>query len=194
VAQALSNPSAIARRDMYGYFGTPTTLFDGGSAYVGSANVEAEYRSRLEARRAMGALLSVEANASTGGSRGNTATVNVTVTLAPGETVPSPEQCRVRVALFEEGVIQCCDTEGGNVFPHVGRFLSEGVPLDLSVAGMQQLAEEIALGSWEPANLRAVAFVQRVTDHDVLNSSPAVPVEPTSVDTLTWGRIKALHR
>jgi hypothetical protein len=194
VTQTLSNASATGRRDWYGYFGTPTAVFDGLSAYVGSANVEAEYRSRLEARLGVGAPLSVAAEASAPGARGSTATVNVTVTLAPGETVPSPEQCLVRVALFEEDVLQCCDTEGGNVFPHVGRFLTTGVPLDLSVAGTQQLAEEIPLGTWQLANLRAVAFVQRVTDREVLNASPAASVEPTALDTLSWGRIKALHR
>lgn len=193
MAQTLSNASAIARRDWYGLFGTPTTVFDGMNAYAGSADVEAQYRSRLEARMDVGAVLSLETTATTGGVRGNTATVNVTVTPAPGETVPSPEQCVVRVALFEEGVIQCCDTEGGNVFPHVGRFLSAGVALDLA-SGPQVVTEEVPLGSWQLANLRAVAFVQRSSDREVLNASPAVPVQPVSVDTTSWGRIKALHR
>jgi hypothetical protein len=194
VAQGLANAHATARRNWYGYFGTPTALFDGGSAYAGDANVEAEYRARLQARLDVGAPLSVDADAALARA-GAVVSVRATVTQAPGETVPSPAECLVRVALFEEDVVHCCDSEGGNVFPHVGRFLTDGVVLDLSAGGAQTFAEEIPLDpAWSTANLRAVAFVQRGTDREVLNASPAAALEPSAVDTTSWGRIKALHR
>lgn len=194
VAQGLSNPYATTRRDGYGYFGTPTSLFDGADAYVGSVNVEAEYRSRLQARLAVGAPLSVEARATLAGT-GDRALVEVTVTRAPGETVANPAECLVRVALFEEAVIHCCDAEGGMVFPHVGRLLTDGVALDFGTAGSQVLTEDLPLDpAWMTGNVKVVAFVQRTTDKEVLNTSPAVVLQPSAVESLSWGRIKALHR
>ena len=193
VAQGLSNPYAITRRNAYGLFGTPTAWFDGASAYAGNVDVEAQYRARVQAASAVGGPVALEATASL--VAGGNAAVAVTVTLAPGETVPDPAGCLVRVALFEEAVSYCCDAEGGSVFPHVGRILTDGVVLDLSTGGVQHVDEEIPLDAgWEGANLRAVAFVQRTVDLKVLNSSPAATLEPTAVETLSWGRLKAMHR
>ena len=194
VAQGLSNPYAITRRNGYGLYGTPTAWFDGASPYSGDANVEAQYRARVQAALAVGGTVAVEAAAMLV-SGGSAASVAVTVTLAPGETVPDPAGCLVRVALFEEGVSYCCDAEGGSVFPHVGRVVTDGVVLDLSAGDTQVVDEEIALGAgWMRSNLRAVAFVQRTADRTVLNTGPAVTLEPTAVEGVSWGRLKAMHR
>jgi len=194
VAQGLSNPYAVTRRNAYGLYGTPTAWFDGASPYSGGTDVEAQYRSRAQAARAVGGLVSVAADASLAGS-GDAAAVHVTVALAPGETVPDPAGCLVRVALFEEAVSHCCDAEGGSAFPHVGRILTDGVVLDLSTGGVQHVEEAVPLDvGWVRANLRAVAFVQRTVDLSVLNSSAAAPLQPTAVVPLSWGRLKAMHR
>jgi hypothetical protein len=195
VTQALSNPSATARRGEYGVFGTPVVWFDGVDSYDSSDSAYVNYRHRLETRLAVGspvsigAELEVDAGASTG-------EVRATITLAAGEVIANPADHLVRVAILEDDVAFCCDPEGGSSFQHVGRLLSPGEPLTLSGASpIQQTAWTFAVASgWSVANLRAAVFVEHDPTNDILNAARATIVDPSSVKDTTWGRAKAAYR
>lgn len=195
VAQELSNPFAIARRDEYGVFGTPLVWFDGVDSYQSSIDAYANYRSRLETRLAIDAPVSIDAQLEVDASA-FAGEVRATITLAAGETVANPGEYLVRVALFEDDVFLCCDPTGDSTFQHVGRILSSGEPLTISeITPAQQIVWTFTVQpGWVPANLRAATFVEHGTTNEILNAARATIVDPSGVRPSTWGRVKSAHR
>jgi hypothetical protein len=174
--------------------GTPTVFFDGLLGITGGGDVYASYRSRIETRIAAEAPIEIDAQVTLDGT-GSMARVAIHVQEVAGQMIPMPEECSVRAVLYEDDVMYCCDPHGENIFDHVARQLHYGEPLDLDASRAQNVTLEWTLDpGWVSSNLKAIAFVQRGVNGEILNAAEATIVDPDSVEPTSWGRVKSLYR
>ncbi|MBD3161338.1 MAG: hypothetical protein GF346_03970 [Candidatus Eisenbacteria bacterium] len=111
-------------------------------------------------------------------------TLRVTARVADGESVPDPGSARVRALLYED------DVSG---FDHVVRAVVLDDPLGISGSGEQAVFDTVVEPdpSWKEEDLKVVAWIQRGSDGEVLNTLLADWTIPTPTRQATWGSIKA---
>jgi hypothetical protein len=189
----LKNASTLQRWADYGNLGTPTVFFDGLLGITGSADAYANYRERIENRIAAMPPIEIEAEVSL--DEAGIASIVIHVEEVAGQMIPMPEECSVRAVLYENDVIYCCDPHGEMIWDHVARQLHYGQQLDLDPSRQQSVILDLDLDpSWVSSNLKAIAFVQRGINGEILNAAEAQILEPDSVEDTSWGRVKSLYR
>lgn len=196
VAQGLSNAAGIGRRNAYATYGTPVAWFDGsqtisagGNSAGATAGLVASYGGVIDAHRAAGSPLVVEAVTSWAPPN---LQVTIDVSLRKGETF-DPAGHVVRAILYEEDVSYCCDTNGSDHFPHVGRAITAGEALDLS-AGPVRAVQSFPLDeAWNVAKLRVVALVQEGETGPIVQADAAAG-DTSAVEPRTWASVKADFR
>ena len=191
----MKNPSTTQRWADYGNLGTPTVFFDGLFPVTRPTDAYQNYRTRIDARIAVEPPIEIEAEVALDES-GAMASILIHVQEIAGQMIPMPEECFVRAVLYENEVIYCCDPHGEMVWNDVARQLHYGEQLSLdSSSRSQSVTLHWALDpAWVPSNLKAIAFVQRGITGEVLNATDATIVDPDSVESTSWGRLKSLYR
>ena len=197
ISQGLNFPGATARRSYYvgyfGAFGTPTVFFNGGDKESGGGNEYNRYRAHIVDELAAGSPLMVNLSGVFDGSS-QSGSLTVDLEVASGETIPLPGECLVRAVLFEDEVDYCCGYDGVSTWHRVARAVLGDRAFTISSAGeQQQVVWNFALDpAWDPAHLKAVAFVQRDSDASILNSdfllSAATEIRPaeTTAELKLW--------
>jgi hypothetical protein len=177
----LANGSGASRANYYGVGGVPDVFFDGYDHVVGAGDstvARNQYLTRitnhLNDPTYSEFLVSAEVNLN-----GDTFTgaITVDVEVAPGHTITSPTDVRIRAALYEDDIIMCCEPRtGNNEWNYVGRMMIFDEVLTISNSGEQQhIAQNFALNpSWDVANLHAVAFVQRNSTKRISQAAKAL--------------------
>ena len=91
-------------------------------------------------------------------------TATVDIEVAPGETIATPSNCSVRIALYEMNVFQCCEphTQYTN-WNYIARSMVADKVLTATNSGdTQQIIQAFALDpSWDATNLQVIAWIQR---------------------------------
>jgi hypothetical protein len=171
-AAPFATAGATARAAYYGIGAEPAAFFDGGTPFAGADSLPGAYRDRVAARIAAPSLVIFDAvsvfHAST---RAGSLSVEVHIE----EAVPNPEDVVLRAVVTENGVDACCDPDGGRTWNRVVRRVLDDRALVVSGMGEIQF-EQWALpldADWSVTDLRAVAFLQRDTDGDILGAALA---------------------
>lgn len=197
--QYLASSGAAARAQYHGVHYAPSVIFDGVNEIMGGlADPYSVYEPAFLGRRAVLSQLTVDAvvafdEATRSGS------TTVTVRVSPGEELADVSSTRIRCAIHESGIGFL-----GTVWDHIGRAIVLDVPLiarhggDVQVETATFALEDPNPPSWATpwgpaANFGAVVFVQRDTDHEILNAARAT-TPPASIEPASWGRIKASFR
>jgi len=172
VIQSLSNPAATARAAYYGGIpATPDVFFDGGDHVLGGGqNMYPIYEPIFLAHEAQLSQVLVDSYV-VWDDVNDMGFVNVDVEIAPGETLPNPQQCHIRVAVFEDNV-----SAANQSWDAIGRLMPVEVILTATNSGDTQNVQQsfpIDAG-WNVDNLHAIAFVQRDTNKKVIQSDLAV--------------------
>lgn len=193
VVQGLATPTGVQRWHDYGTVGTPTIFFDGGGDFVTGGGAVGDlytaYRARIESHAATPPLVTIDGDLTldTGTEEGALA---ITLGEIVGMTISNPEECVVRVHVYEDDVFFCCGIGGRDMWGRVSRVVLEGGALAFGTTALDFPLD----ASWDVANLRAIAFVQRGLTGEVLNAARVNVTVTTAVEGSSWGRIKALFR
>jgi hypothetical protein len=188
---ALANGSGSVRAGYYGVSGVPDVFFDGYDHVVGagdSTQARSQYLSRITSHlndpNYSEFLVDAEVN-----FNGDTFTgaITVDVEVAPGHTITNPTDVRIRAAVYEDDITQCCEPRTNNdKWNYIGRMMIFDEVLTISNSGeQQQIARNFALSpSWDVSNLHAVAFVQRNSTKRISQSAKALNLFGVSVVNL----------
>lgn len=157
----LSSADTRERHEYYGTPDVPALLLDG---ELISGGARAAVEKRLEA----GAPLLVVADYL---FDSDPWIGNIDIAVPDGESIERPEECSVRFVIFEERV-PCCAEEAED-WPVVVRAVQPAEPLTASIGGQTQTIAYTIPGNpaWNVDLLRAAAFVQRDSDHSILNAA-----------------------
>ncbi len=197
--QLLVTSGSADRAAYYGVNYGPAVWFDGVDEVRGwGDDTVASYETTVAARVATGSQLMVEADV-TFDETTRSGSVLVTVEVASGETIPDISSARIRCAIYENGIELL-----GMTFDFIGRAIVLDAPLTISASGEVQIASasfsltdpDPPPGAWPwgpAANFAAIAFVQLDDTGEILNSALAT-VQPTLVQPVSWGHLKALYR
>jgi hypothetical protein len=171
----LYTAEGVARIAYYGVTGFPTLRWDGYQTTVGAGDAAADgsqYVPIIESHFANTTPVAVSFNDWSFASGPNAAYVDLTVKLFGN--LSSITNTYVRVAVVEDHL-----TFGA--LDHYNRILRDMLPTDLGTAltiqnsGQEQtLHLPFTMGSWNPTNLRVIAFVQRDSDKFIYNTSSTV--------------------
>ena len=118
--------------------------------------------------------------------------VTVNVRVADGESF-DPTGHVVRVILYEEDVTHCCDVNGNDRFPHVGRAITLPQDLVLDAGAGRSLHVLPVDAGWSLADLRMVAFVQAGETGSVVQAD-AVAAPSSALEPTGWAKVKAAYR
>jgi hypothetical protein len=197
--QMLATSGAASRAAYYGIDYGPSVVFDGVDEVVGwTFGTDFSYETAFANHRATGSQLTVGAEVYLNdAARSGSATV--TVQVANGETIPDIASARIRCAIYEND-IQLLD----KAWSFIGRAIVLDAPLTIDTSGELQIETAtfglddpnapVGARPWGPAsNFRAIAFVQRDDNREILNAAQAV-INVVSVEASSWGRIKAPYR
>ena len=185
----LAETGSIDRSGFYANPSLPTSVFDGRDVIAGGGDVSLAYRTLAETLAAGGSPLVIESSYNFNGDAA-AGTLNVEIQVAPGEAIAVPAEFSVRAVLFENGVIECCGPGGGSSWRRVARRVLSDEPLEASVPGQVQFFRHVFCldPSWDALRLGAIVFVQRDSDHRVLQAAAAddggglQPVPTTGID------------
>ncbi|MCA9753306.1 MAG: T9SS type A sorting domain-containing protein [Gemmatimonadetes bacterium] len=171
----LQTPGSIARAQYYGVSSAPTTFFDGRFPVVGagdSISAYNAYKAKVDTEYADLAKLIIDSQVNFDGDT-NTATVNIDVEVAPGETIANANLCHIRLAVYQNDILLCCEPRTGNAnWDTIGRgiFVDEILAVD-TPGTVQNVNTTFAIDpAWDTQKLHAVAFVQRDTNKAVLQA------------------------
>lgn len=194
VVQGTSNPTSQQRWQDYGLYGTPTVFFDGQGPVTGAGNAEALYRAAINAALAVPVPLTIEAQA-TLDTKASTGSFSITLTGVEGQSILAPEECNIRAVIYEDDVFFCCGAGGRDRWDDVSRLVLEGGTLALDAGTLRQTVNiDFSLDpAWNPSQLHALVFVQRGVVGEILNGFLAEVSTVSSVESKSWGRIKALY-
>jgi hypothetical protein len=120
-------------------------------------------------------------------SPGGNGTIDATVTIAPGETVANPSECKIRCVVFQNDVFQCCDPRGNANFEAIARDALPDEQLTISTPGQTQDYDRVFTlnPAWNPYQLHAIVYVQRDTNKRILNSTYAAAPLVLTTDPVT---------
>ena len=171
-----ANGVGAGRAPYYGVSASPTVLTDGQNAVVGAGDSVSVYNTYIGLVNTSFADLSkllidceVDFNATT-----EMANATVTVTVAPGETIGSPENCSVRMAVYEDNVFQCCEPRS---LKATWGYIARDCPLevvlnsDINTTPQVETFSFALTGGYDISEMGAIAFVQRNTNRKVLQSA-----------------------
>lgn len=189
--QPLKTPDTEERSAYYTVHGTPTVFFNGGDRAIGRIPPPYErYKEIIERHLADSASISV--SVSTGpGEVPESVALTIDLEVALGETIEDPQDCTVRAFVYEDNV----DTLYGT-FIRIARTMVVEQPLTVGESGQTaSITETFELDStWKPEDLSVVAWVQRESTMEILNSTSFKIADPTPVATTSWGAAKASFR
>lgn len=168
-----AGPEADALWNYYNLSGAPAVLFDGYDLQLGGgqnmypvyAPIVANHLANDLSKLTVAATLIV----------GSSGAVHADVTVAPGETITNPSECRIRCVVYEDNIVLCCDPRGNDDWNGIARDGLPDVVLTATNPGDVQTYDQVFTisGGWNPANLRAIVYVQRLTNKRILNAGYA---------------------
>jgi hypothetical protein len=178
---ALANGSGSVRAGYYGVGGVPDVFFDGYDNVVGAGDstvARNQYLTRITSHLNDPAysefIMDAEVNFDGGTSTG---AITVDVEVAHGRTISNPADVRIRAAVYEDDITQCCEPRTGNDhWDYIGRMMIFDEVLTISNSGeQQQIVRNFAIDpSWNEFKLHAVAFVQRNSTKRISQSAKAL--------------------
>jgi hypothetical protein len=184
-------PEGNQRWNYYGLQGAPSVTFDGYDLQVGGgqnmypvyAPIVANHLANDLGKLTVFATMIVDAQAGTG-------TIDATVTIAPGETVANPNECKIRCVVFENNIVQCCDPDGNDDWNTIARDALPEELLTVSTSGQVQDYDRVFTlnPGWNTDNLHAIVYVQRDTNKRILNAGHTLSLfnlELASLDPVT---------
>jgi hypothetical protein len=129
------------------------------------------------------AKLTVTASIVIGSGSGS---VHGEVTVAPGETIANPSECRIRCVVYEDDIVLCCDPRGNDDWNAIARDgLTEVVLTATNPGDVQTYDQNFTInGNWNSDNLHAIVYVQRLTNKRILNAGYANALYSLNLDTL----------
>jgi len=176
---------ADALWNYYGLNAAPAVLFDGYNLQVGGGQDMYPTYAPIVANHLSNDLakLTVTANIVIGSGTGS---VHGEVTVAPGETITSPSECRIRCVVYENDIVLCCDPRGNDDWSGIARDGLTDVVLTATNPGDVQTYDQnfTINGNWNSNNLHAIVYVQRLTNKRILNAGYANALYSLNLDTL----------
>jgi len=164
----LANGSGAARAGYYGVTATPDVFFDGADDVLGAGDSVSAYNTYSPIMAAHAATTSktilsasYDLNSVTG-----MGSLIIDAEVAAGDTIATPDSCRIRAALYEDNITLCCEPRTGfSLWQHIGRMMITEKPFTISNSGeTQQVTQVFSLNpAWDVDNLHVVAWVQRNT-------------------------------
>lgn len=186
ISQVFNNPDASARAAYYGVPGTPDVFFDGYDNVLGGGeDMVPYYQPIIDTHLAGMARMSVDAHV-VFDEVTDTGSVTVTCEVAPGEVIANPSECKIRVAIYEDDISQCCGPGGVTLWDRIGRDMLPDTPLTIANGGeVQTFTQNFSIDeSWDGDQLHAIAFVQRDSNKRQLNAALAIPTYNAQVTNL----------
>jgi hypothetical protein len=180
-------PEGNQRWNYYGLQGAPSVEFDGYDLQVGGgqnmypvyAPIVANHLANDLAKLTVFATMVVDGQAGTG-------TIDATVTIAPGETVANPNECKIRCVVFENNLVVCCDPRGNDDWNTIARDALPDEQLTVSTSGQVQDYDRVFTlnPAWDTDNLHAIVYVQRDTNKRILNAAHTLSLFNLELATL----------
>lgn len=174
---AFSTPDGVARSNYYNVTGAPTVVFDGYDAQVGAGGpmystynpIVVNHLANDLGKLSVSGTIVIDAGAGTG-------TVTGLVTIADGEVIANPAECKIKCVVYEDDITFCCDPRGGDHWETLARDALPEVVLTADAGGETQGYNQTFTlnGAWNSDNLHAIVYVQRDTNKRVLNAGFAL--------------------
>ena len=166
-----TNTASNARNSYYNISGYPTTLFDGGSAYVGGSNTTSlypQYLQRYNQKITVPTSFSMEVEGTSSGFVDFN--VNVTIEMVDSYT---GSDIRLHCAITESDIQETW--QGQSHLNFVQRMMvpdHNGIPLDFSSGNIIEHNYSFVIDpSWLPENCEFVIFLQEHGTKEVLNAT-----------------------
>lgn len=166
-----TNTASNARNSYYNITGYPTTVFDGGSAYVGGSNTTSlypQYLQRYNQKITIPTSFSIDIEGTSAGF----VDFNVDVTIEMVDPYVGSD-IRLHCAITESNIEQ--NWQGMSHLNFVQRMMvpdHNGIPLDFSSGNVIQ--QNLSFGietEWLPENCEFVIFLQEHGTKEVLNAT-----------------------
>ncbi len=170
-------PETTQRNNWYNVTGYPTVRIDGKTAVVGAgscASAATQYRAAINARL---------------NETGGIAPVSIVGSYLPTETEVSVQadfqlvdpatlvDLRASLVLIEDDVFWCCGFGGQSVWDHVVRRIYDQNISLTQVGDIVTVAAAIQTESdWNPANIRAVAYLQQTSGNKQMIQAAELPL------------------
>ncbi len=174
-SQAFNFPEATTRYLYYGNTGTPAVYFDGYDLVLGGGtDMYPFYKPVLDAHLLDLAKATVDAHVVFDEAT-DTGSITVTCEVAPGESISNPNECKIRVVIYEDDIFACCFPPGVSIWNRIARDMLPDTQLTISAGGeVQTFTHDFTIeDAWDADRLQAIAWIQRDTNKRQLNAALA---------------------
>ncbi len=138
ISQVFNFPEASTRYNYYGNTGTPAVYWDGYDLELGGGiDMYPIYKPTLDAHLLDLAKMTVDAHV-TFDEVTDTGSITVTCEVAPGEVITAPNECKIRVVIYEDDINSCCFPPGVSIWNRIARDMLPDTQLTISASGEVQ--------------------------------------------------------